>query len=285
MCAQRWATCALTILAALTAAHAAAQDSYSRVRREAQDFNALAAAENSKSALCRGYVSQTVTPTPFAALTKKLAAGSRAASTNSPVVLTIAIDRDHVRYDAEAGAMFVSAGAFPAAGFSAAAQADVVSNLALLGSKIDVPMTGGAKIALGESQRVVGTEMGRNILGQPVRISNVERHTRGLYLGKGTLFPSAQDDDSPVTAFELPKAQATAARTTLRAAVVIVPQAPYFLSGSGPGAAANAQQPVHYVERWSIVVAEPKCALILDARNKVLASADAGPTQGGASGK
>lgn len=285
MRAQRWATCALSIFAALTAAHAAAQDSYSKVRREAQDFNALAAAENSKSALCRSYVGQTVAPTPFAALTQKLAVGGRATSTSSPVVLTVPIDRDHVRYDAEAGAMFVSAGAFPANGFSAATPADVVSNLALLSAKIDAPMMGGMKIALGESERVLGTEMGRNIVGQPVRVSNIERHTRGLYLGKGTLFPSAQDDGSPVTAFELAKAQATTARATLRAAVAVVPQAPYFLTGSGSGAAANAQQPVHYVERWSIVVAEPKCALILDARNKVLASADAGPAKGGSGGK
>lgn len=285
MRAQRWATCALSILAALTGAHAAAQDSYSKVRREAQDFNALAAAENGKSALCRGYVGQTVVPTSFAALTQKLAVSSRATLSSSPVVLAIPIDRDHLRYDAEAGAMFVSAGAFPAGGFSAAAQADVVSNLALLGAKIDAPMMGGVKIALGDTERVIGTEMGRNILGQPVRVSNVERHTRGLYLGKGTLFPSAQDDGSPVTAFELAKAQAATARTTLRAAVAVMPQAPYLLSGSGSGAAANAQQPVHYVERWSIVVAEPKCALIMDARNRVLASADAHPGEVGAGGK
>lgn len=282
---QRWATCALTILAALTAAHAAAQGSYSKVRREAQDFNVLATAENSKSALCRSYVGQTVAPTSFATLTQRLAANSQATPGSSPVVLAIPINRDHTRYDAEAGAMFVSAGALPAAGFSAAAQADAVSNLALLSANIDAPMMGGVKIALGESQRVLGTEMGRNIVGQPVRVSNIERHTRGLYLGKGTLFPSAQDGGSPVMAFELPKAQATAARATLRAAVALVPQAPYFLTGSGSGAAANAQQPVHYVERWSIVIAEPKCALILNARNKVLASADAGPVKGGAGGK
>ncbi|WP_288338446.1 hypothetical protein [uncultured Sphingomonas sp.] len=285
MRSQRWATCALTILAALAAAHAAAQDSYSEVRREAQDFNALAAAENSKSALCRSYVGQTVVPTPFATLTQKFASGLSATSTSSPIILTIPVDRDHLRYDAGAGAIFVSAGAFPAAGFSAAIQAEVISDMALLSAKIDAPMTGGIKIALGESQRVLGTEMGRNILGQPVKVSNVERHTRGLYLGKGAMFPTVQDDGSPVMAFELAKAQAMAARTKLRAAVAVVPQAPYFLSGSGSGAAANAQQPVHYVERWSIVVAEPKCALILDTRNKVLASADAGPAKGDAGGK
>lgn len=285
MRSQRWAACALTILAALAAARGAAQDSYSRVRREAQNFNTLAAAENSKSVLCRSYVGQTVAPTSFATLTQRLAAKGRATAGSGPVVLTIPIDRDHVRYDAVAGAMFVSAGAFPASGFSAAIQAEVISDMALLSAKVDAPMMGGVKIALGESQRVLGTEMGRNIVGQPVRVSNIERHTLGLYLGKGALFPSARDDGSPVMAFELPKAQAVAARTTLRAAVTVVPQAPYFLSGSGSGAAANAQQPVHYVERWSIVVAEPKCALILDARNKVLASADAGPAKGGAGGK
>lgn len=281
MRAQRWATCALSILAAITAAHAAAQDSYSKVRREAQDFNALAAAENSKSALCQSYVGQTVSPTPFAALAQRLTSASRAIPASSPVVLTIPIDRDHVRYDAEAGAMFVAAGAFPATGFSAAAQAEVISDMALLSAKIDAPIIGGVKIALEKIERLLGTEMGRNILGQPVRISNVERHTRGLYLGRSSLFPFAHDTDSSVMGFDLPRAQAAATRTALRAAVVVVPQVPYFLSGSASGAAANARQPIHYVERWSIVVAEPRCALILDGRSKVLASADAVAAKGG----
>lgn len=280
MRALRWATCALILAFATSTVQAAAQDSYFKTRDQARNFNALVAAEDGKSTLCSGYLGQTITPTPFAAFPQKMTSANRAA----PVVLAVPINRDYLRYDAEAGAMFVSAGAFPANGFSAAAQADAVSNVALLGAGIDAPILGGAKVAIGESERVLSTQMGRNIFGQPVRVSNVERHTRGLYLGKGRLFPLARNAGSAVMAFDLPKAQATTAKTTLRAAVVVIPRAPYLLTGSGPGAAANAQQPAHYIERWSIVVARPQCALILDDRSKVLGSADIGPAKDAGSG-
>jgi hypothetical protein len=295
---MRFVMAALVVasLPAATSAQTAELDRrYEETRRTTADLIALMDAASNKTTFCSAYVGKTVAPSTFTALRTKLAAPSAkgeyettaqfqarnkgvGASRAGPFLLSVPIDRDYVRYDADTKGMTVSAGAFRAGEFSEAVQAEIAGGMAVIASKVD-DSTPRIELGVGGSERVLGTRAGRNIVGTTIRITDMERHTQGLSLRGERLFAAGKDASSPVMIFDVPLAQAAKLKPALKAAIIIMPEEPYTFEKTRNGAAATAQKPTHYVEHTSLIFAAPRCGLIMDGQMKVLASADAGQSQ------
>lgn len=272
-----------------TALPVLAQDQFSGLQNQTEDMTNLVEAENSKSALCKGYVGQRVVPVTFNALVLTLPKSSakgefestaqynaRVASTkqNGPVkaaVLALPVDRTFVRYDADLGVMLVSAGALNTGEYSeeTGAEASAVLATGTLSSK-------GTPVFVAQSAKVVRTYVAHNLFGAAFRVSEIDRSTQSLHLTNTRLFPFAKRDSSPIMGFEVPLAAARGTKQTLQLALVFQPQAPFLLSYTFVGPEPKATNPNRYTDRSSVIVAEAKCALVLGANNQVLASVDMG---------
>jgi len=293
-CKPRYTHAALAIGSAFIAfaSPVAALQTGDDLHRKVAAYTAFIDAENSKTLLCKTYLGTTVAPTSFDLLAPGLAgAGPKnefettaqyqrrqtAAASVQPakaVIVTIPVDRNYVRYDADVGAIMIYAGAFPTGHYSEAFRAD----LAAYGAVSAYHMLDGPKlqVGVGEVIRVLSTATARTVLGVPIRVTNAERHTKGLILSTDRLFGFARDDDSTIMGFEASQAVAPRLKQNLRTAIVINPEPPYVMTGSQNGEAATAQTPTHYTERSTVIAAKPLCGLVIDVQGKVLATADAG---------
>lgn len=272
-----------------TALPVLAQDQFADLQNQTEDITNLVEAENSKSALCKGYVGQQVVPATFNAISLTLPKASakgelettaqyntRVASTAQygPVkvaVLALPIDRSFVRYDADLRVMLVSAGALNTGEYSeeAGAEASAVLATGTLSGK-------GTPVFVAQSAKVVRTYVAHNLFGAAFKVSEIDRSTHALHLTNSRLFPFAKRDSSPIIGFEVPLAAARGTKQTLRLALVLKPQAPFLLSYTFVGPEPKATDPNRYTDRSSVMVAEAQCALVLGANNQVLASVDTG---------
>lgn len=283
---------AIIFLTGLQLSAPAFAQSHEDVMKQAADYHALVAAENSTSAVCRAYVGKTVIPATFDALAtntgtsgpkgefettaqyrERLAITS--AAVREPSVLALPTDSDYIRYDADAGSFNVLAGAFPIGDNNSEAQAQVAIMLSL-----PEPMNfyKHTRIYYSEKERVVSTSTARSALGLPVRVSEVERRTRAIFVPAPHLFSFAIGSDSTVMRVGAAPAIAKRLKPSLKVALVGEPVAPFVVSGKMSGSAATARNPIHYTERTSVLVMRARCGLVLNAQNRVLASADAGDT-------
>jgi len=292
------ALCALGLLMPLPAGQAAAAPQADDLVRRADDYRTMMEAETRKSPLCKGYLGRPVTLTPFATLAGRLsgppakgeyettsqfqtrvaASGPRQAGV---VALAVPLDGDYVRYDADAGAFMVLAGAFPSGDFSEAPQADMAATIAVLNAKDKLGDGPRLSVAVSAAETTTSTGTARNIFGAAVRTAEVDRRTRGLSLAGEKLFGFAKDEASTVTGFPIAPARAPAVKAGLRGALVVEPEAPYVVTNTMSGAAPTNRKPVHYTERATVVTARARCALVLDAQARVVASADAGAPRDG----
>lgn len=294
---QKWksrspATIAIGLSIAALVIPVAAAQTFDEVHRKAKDYIAYIDADLSKTALCRSYLGRTVTLTSFDLLASRLTgAGAKGefettaqfqarqagASLRQPagaIILSIPIDRNYVRYDADAGAMNIYSGAFQTGPYSDAIRAELAAFSAI--STYSLPALPRSQVRVGETIRVLDTAVAHSVSGIPIRITNAERHTKGLLLSAEHLFGFARDKNSTVIGFDISQAVAPRLKQSLRTAIVIEPQSPYVITGSMNGEAATARTPVHYTERVTIISAKPMCGLVMDAQSKVLATADAG---------
>nr|WP_317893881.1 hypothetical protein [uncultured Sphingomonas sp.] len=278
----------------IAAAHPANAQSPESLIQNVEDYKAFMDAEANKSPLCRSYQGKPIILTRFDALAERLAGPAPKGEYETtaeysvrrtevgarrglgPVAIAVPLDRDHVRYDADVGAFMVLAGAFPAGSFSDAPQANMAAEIAVLTAKDRLGTTPRLAIGLPGTEKTVSTGTARNVFGAAVQTAEVDRRTRGLSLTGNKIFGFARDAESTVTGFEASPAKAPAMKAGLRAALVVEPEAPYILTNIMPGATATNRKPVHYTERATIITARARCALILDAQSRVLASADAG---------
>jgi hypothetical protein len=296
------ATCAL-FLAALPGQSPA--QAPAALRQRTSDVASLIEAENSKSDICKAYVGKIVSPTPFDSLAHSLAGvrpkgeyettaqydARRRAAVAPPAraTLLVPIDRDFLRYDADAGAMLVAAGAFVTGGYTGDGVADVALHTMLNSSGVgDGIGLSRVSVQVASAERQTGSELGRNFVGTPVRVIAIERSTKGLsldgsqpgstaVLNDGGLFAAARSEASPVTGFQIDAQRAARVKVTLRAALVVDSTPPRVVSGTMSSTQPTAQRPVRYTERATIIVGRPRCGLIVDGAMRVLASADAGP--------
>lgn len=280
-----FAPLACTCLALPALAAAPADD----LKNQTEDMTNLVDAENAKSALCKSYVGKQVVPTTFNTLATtlpkravkgefettaqyqaRIAATPNSGSANLSV-LVLPVDRSFVRYDADIGVMFVSAGALNTGEYSDQTGAEASATLAV------GPLYGkGTPIFVEHREKVVRSYVAHNLFGAAVRVSEIDRTTQALHLTNMRLFPFAKRDTSPIMGFEVPKASAPHEKQSLRFALVVRPQAPFVLSYTFKGPEPTASEPNHYTDRSSVIVAEGQCALVLGAQNQVLASIDTG---------
>lgn len=271
---------------------ALADAQFDDLKNQTEYITNLVDAENTKSALCKSYVGKRVVPTAFNTLVTtvpkrtmksefettaqyqaRIAATPDNGSAN-PSVLLLPINRSFVRYDADIGTMFVSAGAFNTGEYSEHTGAEASALLA-----VGTNAGKGTPVFVGQNERVIRTYVAHNMLGAAFRVSEIERTTQALHLTNTRLFPFVKRETSPVMGFEVPLAAAPSTKQSLRTALVVRPQAPFFLSYNFKGPEPTASKPNGYTDRASIIVAEAQCALVLSAQNQVLASVDASTPQ------
>jgi hypothetical protein len=264
----------------------------SQTAERARDYVAMVDAENGKSATCRAYEGKVIAPVAFDTLAARLKGPApkgeyettqqhRARlAVSKPggglAVVSVPLNREFLRYDADAGAILVMAGAFKTGEYGEAVQANIGAEIAMMSAKASVGEGARFTIGLPGSERTVSTSTARNIIGTTIRTAEVCRTTRALSLSGGQLIAFARGQDAVVTGVEAPIAKAPAMKAALRAAVVIEPQAPFVVGTQMPGAAATSSQPIHYTELSTIIVGRARCALILNAQSRVVASVDAG---------
>jgi hypothetical protein len=104
----------------------------------------------------------------------------------------------------------------------------------------------------------------------------IDRDTKALHLTTNKLFPFAKWKTSPIMVLDLAVATAPKVRQTFKLALVLKPAAPYVLPGLFDVASPTADDPTEYTDRATLLVAEPKCGLVLDSTMHVLGAADAG---------
>jgi len=245
-------------------------------------------AENAKSDLCKRYVGTVVTPTTFDALvqglpkiaakgeyetTAQYEARKSASPSGAPTglsVLVLPTDRDYAQYNADDQALIVQAGAFQSDSYSPDGRAEVVAMLAARNAP------NGIGVFVAENRRVLRTYTAQNRFGATYRVSAINRHTKALHLTAKKLFSFADWDTSPVMGMDLPLAKAPQVRQTFKVALVLKPVAPYNVRYELDPSQPTASDPAEYTDRATVLVAEPKCGLVLDSTMHVLASADAG---------
>ena len=282
---------AAALLTSALTSRAEAQDTrFNDLKRATDDVSALITAENSKSALCKSYVGKVVVPTPFDALVRAVPKITEkgefettaqyrtridAANAQTPVgpyVLSIPVQRDYVRYDADIKALFVEAGAFRTGQYSDEALAD----LSAWGAKDVAPTDGTPMFHSRGVAKLIRSYAARSRSGVPFRVSEFERHTNSLYVTSASLFPFAKGKDSPVMGFEVPLARAPLTKDALRLALLVMPQSPYLYTHSMGPIVPSLGTPKVYKEFVTVAFAAAKCGLALDGQNRVLASIDAG---------
>jgi hypothetical protein len=279
------------ILAALLAgsAPAAAQPTFEEVQRKTEDITRLIEAENSKSELCKQYEGTIVTPTTFDALalslpkvapkgeyetTAQFEARKSSALAKAPTGLSVLIvptDRDYATYEADDETLFVQAGAFQAGAYSPHVEAVASAWLALGKGEPQ-----GIGLFMSDKERVIRTYSAQNILGATTRVSEIDRETKALHLVTDELFRFAKWKRSPVIGLTLPLAKAPSLKQSFRVALVVKPVAPFVTRGDFDGPPAKVGRPTQYTDHATLLIVEPKCGLVLDSSQRVLASADAG---------
>ncbi len=258
------------------------------LKQKSADIINLIEAENAKSDLCKAYVGKVVTPTTFDALAQTLPkiaekgeyettaqyeARKAAALSRAPTglsVLVLPTDRKYAEYVADDQALFVQAGAFGAGHYSA----NVGSEFAAWSARDDAPK--GIGLFVAEKEQVLRTYNAQNGFGATFQVSVINRDTKALHLTTEKLFPFAHWNPSPVMGMDLPLAKAPQVRQTFKVALVLKPVAPFVVSGLFDESPPTASEPAKYNDRATLLVAEPKCGLVLDSTMHVLASADAG---------
>lgn len=282
---------AISVLASLSIPNSAGAQSMQSLVQSGEDLIALFDAEEAKSPMCKGYEGKIVTPTAFSTLVQRLSGPSpkgefettaqyqaRLAATSasvptSPVVVTIPVDRDYLSYNADNSLMLVQAGAFGDGEFSDVVDVQLTANYFGL---IPKGIPEGIKVAHSRSERLVRTRTMRSGLGIDVKVSDIDRFSNGFYIASPKLFTFAKRDDSPVMFFKAAPARAQSLKQTVRIALAVVPKAPYVFRAEQPAAVPTLRNPVQYEDKLTAIYVDAKCALVLDAQSRVLASMDAG---------
>lgn len=274
-----------TMLCAASATAHAQNTRYNELKGTTDAILALMEAENTKSDFCKGYVGRAVTFTSFVALTRNLpnASGKGEYETTpqydarmasalswkaaSPSILPIPIDRAYVEYNADLEVMIVKATAFKAGRYSDAEGANAFYP--------PNTVNGGARASYGVSTtKLVRSYTATTRAGIQFRTSLYERRTDALHLTNTRFFGEMKRLERPVMLFEAPLARAPQMRGSIKLAVVVEQRYPFLFHGlSGPFSATLSQANT-YNDDTTVAVVGAKCGLVLDAQNRVLASAD-----------
>lgn len=263
---------------------------FDQLKAATDDVTALIKADSSTSALCKSYIDRVVTPITFGALTAnlpntspkgefettaeyeaRLTPASKRASTK-PVVVAVPVDRDYVRYEADAGAMFIQSGSFAEGRYGD----DTISDMSGTVGAAETVRGGTPMFHSKGAARLVRTYAARSRGGVAFKVTETERTTNALYITASKLFPFARAKVSPVIGFSAPVARAPQLKATLKLALVVEPHAPFLFRGAIGPVIPSLGNPDVVRALTNVAVVKARCGLVLDAQNRVLGVVDTG---------
>jgi len=237
---------------------------------------------------CPRYVGQLISPitftsaiAPFARLAPKTEFESTVdyearliktlgpASTTPLIITRVIENRTFIEYNADTRSLRIYPGAF-GHGFDAwdafistpywnALNPDANNNVAVVISDPDV---------------LVSSTVGSNAFGVRRTIKNYRRVSQAIFdHSGGALFPSSPEAIGYAIG-EIPMSpeQARALEPAISLAFVVVPKAPFLITGSRYAASPTLEVPKRVKEEFSVLIGDIQCALVLDGNRKVLAA-------------
>lgn len=267
-----------------------AQPSYDDLKRRSENIIALIDAEGRKPTLCAGFEGKPVKLTPFAYFEEGLKGlapkgefettaayiarvGAARNAVAGTYVLSLPVDRDYIRYDADHKLLSVQAGAF-----GGNTSYDPSVTVVIWGT---VPLEiwkQGTNLPYSQSERTVRKYHATNLMGVGTMVSDVARTTRSIF-SSIKLFPWLADYRSTVFFAEASPAAAPSKKAALGLALVVEVVAPYMLSTTSDGQDATVTSPTKYTERVSILFVKPRCAVLMDQGGIALDTIVTGPAE------
>ena len=191
------------------------------------------------------------------------------------MVVMVPLDRERIKYDADRQGFEIEEYAIDNS--NAPVEAALYA-----GDKPILPFTPMENIDIvgSSSEQVVGTYGATNAYGARVNVAQVQRVTKAIFERKAgnreTLFRSPQPVDAPpdfttkpLGFFGVSPSIAPTLKSQLMAAVLIAPQAPYYVTGKKRWG-ARIDRPTEVSERVDLVIADIQCAVVTDAKHFVL---------------
>lgn len=239
---------------------------------------------------CTSLLDTTITPVSFAEASRSLHAAPlikdefetttafearvAAARQNLPSTLAISVelDKDDVTYNADAGEFIVKSSAFGSAygidWFSAFYNAPTKPVGYTLSSEV-------IGLAVSSKETPTGTYMGQNAYGASWEIVKIDRNVDAIFDGVAPRFDQKLFGTGYLDDFSwkiaVPAANARQFKESLRAALIVVPQAPFYIENRQPlGARITMQNPRDVTQIAHVIVADVKCAVLTNANNYVL---------------
>lgn len=201
----------------------------------------------------------------------------RAAAGGAPssLLVSLTVDPEYVSYNADTG--------------SFAIQSYAVANIgadwftAFYGSPhyntIEHASYGNIAMVLSSTDRANGTYTGQNAYGASWEVTRVNRTVNAIFESKPprygvNLWGNSSANSSPTWNLPVPVEEARQFKSKLRAAVLIVPKAPFFFENTQPSSArVTIQNPREITQISRIIVADIQCVVFTDDANNVLLSA------------
>ena len=242
---------------------------------------------------CSSYVGQIVAPRSFDAVAASLSkiptkgefettaayearkAAAIGANSNNHIITNTPEDRAAFAYDADSQKLRILDKAF---GYDIG---NIGMKFITSDSKIKYS-TRNLDVTISETERPVGTYIGSNSFGAKARITKVDRVTKGIFDGEAPsrfsdfaanyLFATTGQNKDVVGELALSPSEAQALKPTLKLAFVVTPKDPFLIQGSHSVGETTIADPVDITNRFSILIADIQCGLVMNATNKVLAA-------------
>lgn len=240
---------------------------------------------------CESYVSTTVTPKSFSTATAPLSklppksefestadynlrvAGALSADSSATLIISRAARQTYIEYDADRQQLRISMRAF---GRHLDAFGIFISSP--YWSQLSPSPNENFDVVVSDPTTLVSSYDATNAFGVRTRVKKFHLVTSAIYDHAGTgdradLFPSATEQNGffvgeiPMTA-----TQAKLLKPVISLAFVVVPKWPFWYSGSRIAASPTLDNPQQISERYSVLIADIQCGLVLDGAGKVLAS-------------
>jgi hypothetical protein len=240
---------------------------------------------------CTSYVGQVVTPetidAAIANLPKVVTKGEyettlafetrKAASTDGIKRIIVSItplDRKYFQYNADSQTLRIISDVF---GY-------YIPDMTMKLIKWDISQkinsgTHNVDVTVSETDKPAGSYIGSNSFGAQVRVSRILRVRKGIFDKDDSAYPSdyavnylfhTTDKDRVIGELKLSPSEAQTLKPTLKLALVVTPKEPFLVRGSQNVGETTVANPLDITERFSILMADMQCGLIMSGTNKVL---------------
>ena len=240
---------------------------------------------------CQAFVGQKITTTTFDSVVSTLskvpaekseyettaAYEARLAAVNSTVpkqfIIQYQLNKEYLKYDADAGKLNVAAYAFRNINTD---YSSVFGYGTPFYGKVKYDSYGNIDVVLSQTEKPVGQYEASNAYGAKATVTKVARTTQAVYERNADY-----DDDAfvgqvkgvgaQIGALPISVDEAKALKATATAALVIEPKWPYFAKGQKSWD-PTISNPTEITDDISVVVADIKCALLLNGSMQAVAA-------------